>query len=189
MSVSGGGSGTSISTERRGWSQLASSPGTDPEALSPPRHKAPGVFYTRPAVRVHPSRRGQPCYRHWDAQHFRSASGIPASGKHLTLAAHATESGPWAAFLMPSIPKRARTLPGASDRATVELAVPRSLFHSHTASSLKISMAITGPLVINWISSLGNGSKTGLLRISVSLGVSLHSRDTGRFGSAHTWVF
>ena len=38
--------------------------------------------------------------------------------------------------------------------ASPEFAGPRSLFHSHIASSRKISMAIIGPLVINWISSL-----------------------------------
>lgn len=57
---------------------------------------------------------------------------------------------------MPSVPKRALMLPGASVRASPEFAGPSNLFHSHIASSLKISMAITGPLVINWISSLGN---------------------------------
>lgn len=57
---------------------------------------------------------------------------------------------------MPSVPKRALMLPGASVRASPEFAGPSNLFHSHIASSLKISMAITGPLVINWINSLGN---------------------------------
>ena len=55
---------------------------------------------------------------------------------------------------MPSVPNRALMLSGASVRARPEFAGPRSLFHSHIASSRKISMAIIGPLVINWISSL-----------------------------------
>lgn len=92
--------------------------------------------------------------------------------EHLTLAAQATESGPWAAFLMPSVPKRARRLPGASARAIWEFACPRSLFHSQIASSLRISMATTGPLVINWISSLGNRQNVDLLHFPVRLAIS-----------------
>jgi hypothetical protein len=54
-------------------------------------------------------------------------------------------------------------LPGASVRDSPEFAGPSNLFHSQIASSLKISMAITGPLVINWISSLGSRGKPELL--------------------------
>lgn len=85
----------------------------------------------------------------------------------LTCAAEATESGPWAAFLMPSCPKFALMLSGSSVLATSEFAGPSNAFHLQTASSPKISIATTGPLVIKWRSSLQNRNSIWWYRLQI----------------------
>lgn len=78
--------------------------------------------------------------------------------KILTLAAAASESEPCPTFLMPSVPNWARTLCGASLRATAESAGPRSLLQIDMASSPISSMATTGPEDTNCTRLLQNAA-------------------------------
>lgn len=84
----------------------------------------------------------------------------------LTLAAAASESEPCPTFLTPSVPNWARTLCGASFRATAESAGPRSFLQIDTASSPISSMATTGPEDTNCTRLLQNGGNDGIIHMS-----------------------